>query len=485
MRTEKRTLQNLFVTMFQIGIIGFGGGNALIPVIQQKVVEEQGLVSSEEYEEDVLIASITPGALPVEIASGIGHRIAGWKGAIVGSIGMALPGVILTLLLLSIFSMLDATWILQIRFLTVGITAFICLLLTEYIKGTFKKKEATEKYRNVYKLIIIVLVFLLTSGKNFYRLLEISGTPLFGLSTIHIFILSFFVLFYNYGMHSIVRWCLSFLCCIGFILCVGRSRIIENRFFFYLECILMVVLAVGEFGRQVYKVGFKKKNIDKGKFLDISMFFLMVVLLAVPSFLLMNSTIEFMGKGLFSSIISFGGGDAYLTVADGLFVESQMITENEFYANIVPVVNVLPGSILCKTLSGIGFYVGQSASGQFVSGLLVALLGFVCSVAASVGIFMLAHIFYGSVSELNVLQGVRKWIRTIVSGLMLTVICSLVYTCRTIQENSYGWIYVAIMILIYAVCIYFRNAKKYNNIKLIGISVAMALVLCNVCHVLI
>ncbi|MBQ5370000.1 MAG: chromate transporter, partial [Bacteroidaceae bacterium] len=46
-----------------------------------------------EYEEDVVVASITPGALPVEIASGIGRRLFGWKGLLAGSIGMALPGV--------------------------------------------------------------------------------------------------------------------------------------------------------------------------------------------------------------------------------------------------------------------------------------------------------------------------------------------------------------------------------------------------------
>ena len=48
----------------------------------------------------------------------------------------------------------------------------------------------------------------------------------------------------------------------------------------------------------------------------------------------------------------FGGGDAYLTIADGLFVQSGMVTDDYFYSQLIPVTNVLPGSILCKILAG-------------------------------------------------------------------------------------------------------------------------------------
>lgn len=46
--------------------------------------------------------------------------------------------------------------------------------------------------------------------------------------------------------------------------------------------------------------------------------------------------------------MSFGGGDAYMTIADGIFVGGGMITSQQYYNHIVPAVNVLPGSILCK-----------------------------------------------------------------------------------------------------------------------------------------
>ena len=58
--------------------------------------------------------------------------------------------------------------------------------------------------------------------------------------------------------------------------------------------------------------------------------------------------LRFIGMGWLSSVMSFGGGDAYLSVAQGLFVEGGVINNADFYGNVVSVANALPGSILCK-----------------------------------------------------------------------------------------------------------------------------------------
>lgn len=61
-------MKELLATMFKIGCIGFGGGTALVPVIESEVVYEKKLIDKEEYTKDVIVANITPGALPVELA---------------------------------------------------------------------------------------------------------------------------------------------------------------------------------------------------------------------------------------------------------------------------------------------------------------------------------------------------------------------------------------------------------------------------------
>ena len=58
--------------MFKIGCVGFGGGTALIPIIEEEVVDKAGIITEEEYNKEVMIASLTPGALPFELAGGLG-----------------------------------------------------------------------------------------------------------------------------------------------------------------------------------------------------------------------------------------------------------------------------------------------------------------------------------------------------------------------------------------------------------------------------
>ena len=71
MKAEIQKELKLMSSIFKIGVVGFGGGTALIPVIEREVVEDQKIVEKSEYDKDVIVASITPGALRVEIATGL------------------------------------------------------------------------------------------------------------------------------------------------------------------------------------------------------------------------------------------------------------------------------------------------------------------------------------------------------------------------------------------------------------------------------
>ena len=55
MKSDRKKELGLMVSMLKIGCVGFGGGSALIPVIEKEVVEEQGLVQKEEYDKDVIV----------------------------------------------------------------------------------------------------------------------------------------------------------------------------------------------------------------------------------------------------------------------------------------------------------------------------------------------------------------------------------------------------------------------------------------------
>ncbi|MBQ8822663.1 MAG: chromate transporter [Lachnospiraceae bacterium] len=433
-------LRSLLAAVLKIGLIGFGGGSALIPVIHKNLVEDKKLVTSEEYEEDVMIASVTPGALPVEISGCIGKRIAGWKGMLLGAAGMALPGVFLTVLLLSFISYVDEEVLRQIQYFAVGITAFIACLLTDYVKGTVKKTHIKEqKWQN---LLIILLVFVLTCGKNVFRIFGIAGKPLVSLSNIQIFGVAFLVLI----IVHLVQW-------FGKLLRKSGAESEEKG-------------CRGSF--------FSEENLGQMK-RELTALIVVLIVTGTFAFLVTNQSLAYLWNGFLSSVMSFGGGDAYLTVAEGLFVETTLISEDAYYGQLVPLVNVLPGSILCKTLSGIGFYLGFRQAGSLWAGYVVALAGFACSIFGSCGVVSIAGCFYKSFEDLAVFRSIRRWIRPIVAGLMLNVILSLVY-----QNCKMGMLPVILMVGIYVLDTFLYQYKKVGNGKIALLSIALSVVICNI-----
>lgn len=187
--------------------------------------------------------------------------------------------------------------------------------------------------------------------------------------------------------------------------------------------ITFVVIFVG-YGFRKQKNYSAKVSLDWSNTIKEVVTMLGVVLLAlIPAWFAVKDAIVYAGNGIISSLISFGGGDAYLTVADGLFVSTGMVSADEFYGTIVPLVNLLPGSILCKVLSGIGYTMG---------GYSMAFLGFACSFAASCGIVSVVGCLYRGMGELPIFQAVKQWIRPVVSGLMLNVILTLLKQCLEI-----------------------------------------------------
>jgi len=208
---------------------------------------------------------------------------------------------------------------------------------------------------------------------------------------------------------------------------------------------------------------------------------LFMVVFSIPAFLLTGTTVPFVLKGFLSSIMSFGGGDAYLTVADGLFVGTELITENEFYSLLVPLVNVLPGSILCKTLSGVGYYIGLRETGGVPGGLCVALSGFSVSVAASCGVFATVAGIYDKFGTLNIFQIIKRWIRPIVSGLLINVMLSLIVQIKKLG-SQFGTVYIPLgcVLFIFVMDEVLCRKFKVKNEKAAAISAITSIVFCNV-----
>ncbi|MGE7903106.1 chromate transporter [Peribacillus sp. NPDC094092] len=99
MKGQWKTLFHLFWTFVKIAPVTFGGGFAMIPLIEKEVVEKRKWMKSEEVTDVFALSQSVPGAVAINSATFIGHRIAGMKGAMAAMIGVSLPTFFIVLAL--------------------------------------------------------------------------------------------------------------------------------------------------------------------------------------------------------------------------------------------------------------------------------------------------------------------------------------------------------------------------------------------------
>lgn len=96
-------LWELFSTFFLIGLFSFGGGYAIIPVIQTEVVERHGWMTAQQFSDIVAVAGMSPGPIATNSAIFVGYHQSGVMGAIVSAAGMVMPSLLLILAIGAVF----------------------------------------------------------------------------------------------------------------------------------------------------------------------------------------------------------------------------------------------------------------------------------------------------------------------------------------------------------------------------------------------
>ena len=90
-----RILIELFISFMRIGGFTFGGGYAMLPLIQKEIVERRGWASDEEVLDYFTIGQITPGVIAVNTATFIGYKKAGTLGGMVATLGVVFPSIVI------------------------------------------------------------------------------------------------------------------------------------------------------------------------------------------------------------------------------------------------------------------------------------------------------------------------------------------------------------------------------------------------------
>ncbi|CAM3664200.1 chromate transporter [Erysipelothrix urinaevulpis] len=85
---------------FKIGLYSFGGGYAVIPLIEANVVRKYGWIHLKEFADIITISQITPGPLAVNVSTFVGYKLDGILGAVFATLGSVLPGLLITIFLI-------------------------------------------------------------------------------------------------------------------------------------------------------------------------------------------------------------------------------------------------------------------------------------------------------------------------------------------------------------------------------------------------
>ncbi|MBO7213907.1 MAG: chromate transporter, partial [Clostridia bacterium] len=93
--SKAKTFFKLFLTMLKIGLFTFGGGYAMISILEHEFVEKANWLEKDEFYDVVAIAESTPGPIAINSATFIGYRVAGVLGSIVATLGICIPSIVI------------------------------------------------------------------------------------------------------------------------------------------------------------------------------------------------------------------------------------------------------------------------------------------------------------------------------------------------------------------------------------------------------
>lgn len=104
--------KKLFLTFMKIGGFTIGGGMAMVPIMEAEIVTKNKWLTKEEFLEILAVSQATPGIFAVDMASHIGYKVSGIKGAIISALGNILPSLVIILLIAFFFSAFkDNVWV--------------------------------------------------------------------------------------------------------------------------------------------------------------------------------------------------------------------------------------------------------------------------------------------------------------------------------------------------------------------------------------
>ena len=170
----KTSLWSLFITFAKVGVMTFGGGYAMLPILEREVVTNHGWATSEEMLDYYAIGQCTPGVIAVNVATFIGNRKRGIPGGIVATLGVIFPSLLIILSLASVLQLFQDNVYVQKAF--GGIRIAVCALIASTVI-----KLAKKTIRSIIAAVITIATLCLELFLGVSPVIIVASVIVFGL----------------------------------------------------------------------------------------------------------------------------------------------------------------------------------------------------------------------------------------------------------------------------------------------------------------
>ncbi|MCL2641762.1 MAG: chromate transporter, partial [Phycisphaerales bacterium] len=502
---KKKNFWTVLLSFLKVGTIGFGGGAALIPVIEKELVENKKWMDKRQFDVAVAVSSISPASLPVSLCAMWDTRY-----ALMSAYAYAFPGPFIYLILLTAFTHIGKAGKEFLSFASVGLIAFVLFLLCRFIQKNYRHGIFLG-LRNRF-VLIIVASFLLTGGKavngiadmlfGFKRFGVELAQPLFAIDIIHLMLLTIFVICFVGNSKSQKKIGAAIVFGLLYALAVGKAGVLQDfilklaagkmgilqRLSQHLVLLLAGVMFVMT-GTSIACDILKKKTKTEKKPIDFNfkhlrnMVLFILIALAFTGIVYLTTmdanVWDYAFKVVTSSLTSFGGGEVYIAVAENAFVDTEFISSEIFHTQIVGIANSMPGPVLVAIATGVGFTYGNETHNSPIIGWIFGLLGLSLTVTATAFGALLLMLFFDILKHSPRLHMVIQYIMPVVCGLLITTALTLLRTSASVitrvsQFNPF--LSAGIVLALCFVMLFVYRKYKVNDLILLLVSGAGTLI---------
>lgn len=151
-----RELLELFWIFARLGAVTFGGGYAMLPILQRELVDKRHWVTEEELTDYYAIGQCTPGIIAVNTSTFIGQKRQGNLGGVIATLGFVTPSIIIIALIAAFLTNFADLQIVKDAF--AGIRACVCVLILVAVEKLFKKTVIDKVTFGIFVIVFLIAI---------------------------------------------------------------------------------------------------------------------------------------------------------------------------------------------------------------------------------------------------------------------------------------------------------------------------------------